>query len=452
MTETRETLIGEPAKALAQRVRQKTVSAAEVIRAHLDHIAQVDHAVGAFQLVRTTKALEEADSLVPADLPLAGVPIAIKDNVAVKGEPMRIGSSATSNQPSASDHEIVRRLRAAGAIVIGKTRVPELCAWAMTDGPFGSTRNPWNAERTAGGSSGGSAAAVAAAMVPVAHGNDGLGSIRIPAACCGVFGMKPGADIVPSNLGGNSWFGMAENGPLTTTVADAALMLSVLAYRPDLRDPTEPDRPLRIAVSTKAPALGVRVDDEFKAAALSMGKMLERAGHHVATADPPYFIKYAVVVLARWCAAVAEDAVGLNRRELESRTRTHLMLGRLARRLGRVSQDDRTRWRGLVGRFFSNYDLLLTPGLARSPLAVDQWSQRSWIVNMWASVSYAPFAAPWNLAGYPAACVPAGTHSDGMPLSIQLVSPDGNEARILSVAKQLEVLRPWRRHAPLGRA
>ena len=170
-----------------------------------------------------------------------------------------------------------------------------------------------------------------------------------------------------------------------------------------------------------------------------MGKMLERAGHHVATADPPYFIKYAVVVLARWCAAVAEDAVGLNRRELESRTRTHLMLGRLARRLGRVSQDDRTRWRGLVGRFFSNYDLLLTPGLARSPLAVDQWSQRSWIVNMWASVSYAPFAAPWNLAGYPAACVPAGTHSDGMPLSIQLVSPDGNEARILSVAKQLEV-------------
>jgi len=246
-------LIGQTAVALAGLVRSRRVSPVDIVQAHLERVAAFDDRVGAFQVVQATRALAEAESLAArgdlAELPFAGVPVAVKDNVPVAGEPMRNGSSATPTGPCETDHEVVRRLRAAGAIILGKTRVPELCAWGTTDSAFGITRNPWNLRRTAGGSSGGSAAAVAAAMLPVALGNDALGSIRIPAACCGLIGIKPGSGVVPSGVGANGWFGMSENGPLATTVGDTALMLSVLAGRRDLATPVEPRR-LRVALST----------------------------------------------------------------------------------------------------------------------------------------------------------------------------------------------------------
>jgi len=454
MSMSRAQFVDRPATALAKLVHTKVASPVQIVQAHLDQIASVDGNVGAFQLVRAHEALAEAEALSGrgdlAELPLAGVPVAIKDNVPVAGEPMRRGSAATSTDRSRRDHEVVRRLRAAGAIVIGKTKVPELSAWPTTDGPFGTARNPWNPQRTTGGSSGGSAAAVAAAMVPMAHGSDGLGSIRIPAACCGLVGMKPGLGVVPSELGVNSWSGLAANGCLTTTVDDAALMLSVLADKPGFRDIHEPDRPLRIAVSTAAPVRGVRVEEAFKAAAVRMGKLLQEAGHHVVVADPPYSFKIGVETLARWVTSVAEDAVGLSRRRLERRTRAHVLAGRVVRRLRRSASEDRARWRLRLDSFFSGYDLVLTPTLARSPLRADGWSQRSWTANLWASINYAPFTSPWNLAGYPAASIPAGQHSDGMPLSVQLASTAGRETLILSVAKQLETLSPWPRHAPLA--
>src|SRR5690606_17038967 len=143
------------------------------------------------------------------------------------------------------------RLRAAGAIVVGMTRMPELGVWGTSDGATGIARSPWAPERSAGGSSGGSAAAVAAGMVPVAHGNDGLGSIRIPAAACGLFGLKPGPGVVPCGLGPTDWCGLVENGVLATTVEDAALVLSVMAARPDLAAVAEPARPLRSDVSVR---------------------------------------------------------------------------------------------------------------------------------------------------------------------------------------------------------
>jgi amidase len=228
--------IGQTARDIAETVRAGKVSPVDAVRRHLEQIERIDGRIGAFQVVRAERAIAEAEALGArtdlSSLPLAGVPMAIKDNIPVAGEPMRVGSAATSDAPSPQDHEVVRRLREAGAIVVGITRLPELGIFGTTESVHGITRNPWNLERSPGGSSGGSAAAVSTAMVPVAQGNDGLGSIRIPSACCGLFGLKPGMGVVPSAVGIDSWYGFSENGPIATTVDDAALVLSVMAGRP----------------------------------------------------------------------------------------------------------------------------------------------------------------------------------------------------------------------------
>jgi amidase len=284
-------------------------------------------------------------------------------------------------------------------------------------------------------------------MVPVAGGADGMGSIRIPAASCGLVGLKPGADVVPADLGVSAWYGMAENGSLATTVDDTALMLSVLAGRSDFRDPQPPDRRLRIAVSTRAPLPVITVDAEFITATLESGNVLAGTGHTVESADPPAVpLRCVVGTFARWFGGVAQDVRGLDVRGLEHRTRTHVRLGLLAQRLGLVRPRDRDAWRQRLEPFFRRFDLLITPMLARTPKAAQLWSRRSWMANFYTDARFAPFAAAWNLAGYPAAAIPAGMHSNGMPLSVQLVAAPGGEKLVLSVAKQLELLRPWRRH------
>src|ERR1019366_3189335 len=222
-----------------------------------------------------------------APRPLPDVRIAMKDNVPVAGEPIRNGSPLSPDGPQPADHPVVARLKAAGAIVVGITRVPELCFFAATDSAFGITHNPWDLDRTPGGSSGGPGGAVAAGMGPVAHGADGLGSIRIPAACCGLVGIKPGSGVVPAHLGPNDWYGMAENGLLAPSVAARASVLSVMADNPQLAEVRDPDRSLRIGVSTKPPVIGVRPDIEHLRAVVRTVRMLEAAGHHVERVDPP---------------------------------------------------------------------------------------------------------------------------------------------------------------------
>jgi amidase len=446
-------LAGETACALAALVRKREATPADIVRSHLARIAEIDPAIGAFQVVRGEKAVVEAEMLARREdldrLPLAGVPIAIKDNVQVAGEPMRVGSLATPETPSAADHVTVHRLRSAGAIVLGLTRVPELCVWGTTDSVFGATCNPWNLRRTAGGSSGGSAAALAAAMVPLALGADGLGSIRIPAAACGVFGMKPGPGLVPAQLGISSWYGLAENGPMATTVEDAALMLSVLADRQDLAHADPPSNALRIAVSTRSPLTGVRIDRELRDAVLESANLLAAAGHLVEEADPPAPpVRSVAAILGHWFGGASQEAEVLDLRHLEPRTRTHVRLGRMARRFGLVRSADRDAWRAINDPFFRRFELLLTPVLASTPISCDRWSQRGWPANIYANLRFAPFAGAWNFAGYPAASVPAGVHSDGTPLSVQIVGSLGREGLILSLARQLEMLRPWPRHAP----
>ena len=437
---------------VAARVRAGEVSPREAVQASLDAIAALDPAVGAFQVVRGERALAEADAVAGrpdlADLPLAGVPVAVKDNVAVAGEPMRHGSAATSPDPREADHAVVRRIRAAGGVVVGLTRLPELGVWGTTDSAFGVTRNPWDLARTPGGSSGGSAAAVSAGMVPAAHGNDGLGSIRIPAACCGVVGIKPGTGVVPCDVGPTNWYGMTENGALATTAGDAGLLLSVLAGRPALAAVAPVDRPLRVAVSTAPPVKGLPVDPAYRDAAERVAAALEASGHDVVTADPPAPTAAALAVFARWFAGTLDDAEHVDRRSLERRTRVHASLGRLTRPLVRPGQ--RARLRARMRGFFTPYDVLLTPALAQRPIPAERWGERGWLANVVANARYAPFEAAWNLAGVPAMVVPAGMHPEGTPLAVQLVAPDGGEARLLSVAALIEQLMPWPRTAPVS--
>jgi amidase len=200
----------------------------------------------------------------------------------------------------------------------------------------------------------------------------------------------------------------------------------------------------------RSPLAGVRLDRELRASVLAIGDLLLRAGHRVAEADPPYRLKYANAIVAWWCAAVAEEAEALDRRRLERRTRGHAAVGRIARRLGLVRESDRESWRRASAQFFTGYDLLVTPALATAPIGVGPWSRRGWLANVLANARFAPFAAPWNFSGYPAAVLPCGMHSSGLPVGVQLVTGPGNEVLLLSVARQIETLKPFARHAPLA--
>jgi amidase len=447
------TLVGATAKQIARAVRRGDTSATQVVADHLEQIAISDPELHAFRVVRGGEAMVEAEKVDEQDdlanLPLAGVPVAVKENTPVAGLPTWNGSETARTAVAEDDHEVVRRLRGAGAVVVGVTRMPELGLWGVTDGPDGPTRNPWALDRTPGGSSGGAAAAVAAGLVPMAHANDGLGSIRIPAACCGLVGLKPGRGVVPCDLGVDDWFGLVEHGVLTTTVADAAVGFSVLAGRRPARL-TEPGR-LRIGVSLRPPAPGVRLDDPNRSAVATAAKLLVNAGHDTVTAEPRYPTGVQAAVLATWFASAYREAAGngLDLTALQPRTRQHVRLGKWAYERGYVRESDRIGWRERSVRFFAdrNVSVLLTPALASAPPPADGWAASSWRRSMIANTRYAPYAAPWNFAGLPALAVPVGVRPDGLPLAVQLVGPPDSELLLLSIAGQLEMMNPWQRLA-----
>lgn len=448
------TWVGATARQIARAVRRGDTSATHVVADHLDYIRAQEGLLNAFRVVRHGGAIAEAEAVDEQDdlanLPLAGVPIAVKENTEVAGLPTWHGSAAARRPVADRDHEVVRRLRGAGAIVVGTTRMPELGLWATTDDETAVTRNPWRTDRTTGGSSGGSAAAVAAGLVPIAHGNDGLGSVRIPAACCGLVGIKPGRGVVPSGLTADDWFGLAEHGVLATTVADAAAGFSVLAGR-DPAPLVEPSR-LRVAVSTRSPAPGVRPDRLSRDAVASAARLLVGAGHDTVNASPTYSTTLGIRTVLTWFAAAHRDATdaGLDLSALQSRTRRHAELGRWAWQRGYVRQDDRDVWRRRVGDWFADgsYDVLLTPALAASPPPATDWSLRSWRSNLLTCLRYAPYSAAWNIAGFPAIVVPMGVRPDNLPVAVQLIGPPGSELTLLAVAGQLEQASPWLRHAP----
>src|SRR5271168_25555 len=333
----------------AQLIAAGEISSRELVEVYLARIERFDVKLNAFRIVLGERARLEADQADArrgsgGERPLLGVPIAIKDDIDVAGELTAFGTNAQEG-PARADAEVVRRLRAAGAVIIGKTNVPELCLWPFTEtATFGTTRNPWELQHAPGGSSGGSAAAVAAGLVGAALGSDGAGSIRIPAAWCGLFGLKPQRGRVSMAPRPRGWHGLSVNGVLTRSVADSALFYDVAAGAIDIDSDrvaapvipfvsaaATPPGPLRIAYSTRVP-LGVisSLDADARRTLEETVATLRSLGHEVSERDPDYGADAIPAVLVRYLRGVHDDAAALEHPErLERRTRAMARLGGL---------------------------------------------------------------------------------------------------------------------------
>ena len=447
-------------------VRRGEVSSRELVQLYLERIERLDPQLNAFRVVLAEKALAEAaeaDSRRSGgeEAPLLGVPVAIKDNVDVAGELTTHGTRAYEGI-AGKDAEIVRRLRAAGAVVIGKTNLPELAIWPFTESEgWGTTRNPWDPARSPGGSSGGAGAAVASGMVGIAQGSDGGGSIRIPAACCGLFGLKPQRGRVSLMPASQHWHGLSVAGCLSRTVLDSAHFYDAVRgsapgdahSAPEPRSSfveaagTRPER-LRIAVSTK-PIQPGPVASEVKAGVRATAELLRGAGHDVRDHDPSWGFQLGAF-LPRYLAGIREDALAMPHPErLERRTRTLARYGGwldgrpLRRALAAESKHARR-----LGRLFDDFEVLITPTMARLPVRAGRWERKGTFSTINGVARYVPFTTPWNLTGQPAAAVPAGFSEGGLPLSVQLVGRAGDETTLISLAAQLESERPWADRRP----
>lgn len=443
---------------LAELIRAREVSPREAVEASLGRIDRIDRRLRSFRVVLGERALAEADQAAARleagdERPLLGVPVAIKDDVDVAGEVTAYGSAAHDPAPRAADAEVVRRLRAAGAIVVGKTNVPELTIFPFTESAaFGVTRNPWDERRSPGGSSGGSGAAVAAGLVPAALGSDGAGSVRIPAACCGLFGLKPQRDRIPLAPKREGWHGLNHLGPLTRGVADAALFLDVTADAPDgvryAEAARTPPGRLRIAASRNLPAPGPVAAEPIRAYEEAI-ELLRGLGHEVVERDVdwgPAFIH----VVSRYLRGIHDDAVAMpDQRRLERRTRGMARLGALVppSRVAKLRAGE-ADFAERVGATWADCDALLQPALAQLPLEIEQFEGRGalWTVNGAARLT--PWTGVWNVTGQPAASIPMGTASGGLPLAVQLVAKRDGEPGLLSLAAQIEAERPWADRRP----
>jgi amidase len=434
---------------LADLVRRREVRPRELVELAVRRIEELDGRLGAFRVVRAEQALAVADALELDDRPLLGVPLAVKDDVAVAGEVMTWGTGAM-DAPALQDDDLVARLRAAGAIVVGITNVPELTLWGFTETlTNGATRNPWDVSRTPGGSSGGSAAAVAAGLVPLATASDGAGSIRIPAACTGIFGLK----LTRGRLGwgerGELWAGLAIPGVLTRSVADTALAYTALTGLPWTRR-EDPGR-LRVAVSTATPPGVPRraLDQERRQAVLATASLLEGLGHEVHEQDLPITLSLARRVAVRYFAGAAEAEREVAHPELlERRTRRMAAAGRAAERFVASARAAQESDAAAFGPLFGAHDVVLTPAISGPPPRVGTWQGRGAMATWQGNVTQYPFTALWNHLGNPAIAVPSGFDVAGLPLSVQIAGRMGEEATLLALAAQIEEARPWAQARP----
>ncbi len=445
--------------ALAELVRSREVHPRELVELCLDRIEALNPRLNAFRVVMAEEALRAADEAADSDGSLAGVPIAVKDDTPVAGQATTRGSRSYG-PPAAADSEVVRRLRAAGAIPIGITNVPELMIWPWTASEAnGITRNPWDLSRTPGGSSGGSAAAVAAGLVPFATGSDGGGSIRIPAACCGLVGMKPTRGRVSTRPADEHWLGLSTYGPLARTVADSALLLDVMkgttaADRYTIAQPAvsyleaagSPPRPLRVAVSRKIPGgLPVPLSADQRGAWERMGQLLSELGHEVVERDPPYRLA-SIEFTQTWMRGIYEDSLQVpDRSKLERLTRQLAAAGRTLvpnRRAEKLRLQRGASAARILG-LWEEVDVLLTPGLASTPLPAEGGFGRPAPIAVNMAAIFTPWTPPMNLTGQPAVSLPAGLSPDGLPLAVQLIGRLGDEQTLYSLAGQIEAAQPW---------
>ena len=456
-------LMLKPVQELAALVRGGQLSAREVVSAALRRIEDLDDRVNAFVELDAERALAAADGIQPGDeRPYAGVPIAIKSNLPVAGLCMNFGSKFLAGHRPSHNAYVVRRLRDAGFVIVGTTNMPEFGILPTTEPRHsGPTRNPWDLERTPGGSSGGAAAAVAAGMLPVAHGNDGAGSLRIPAACCGLVGLKASRGRVSRGPDLGDSF-LASDGVLTRTVSETAALMDVLAGY-EVGDATWAPRPvepyaaavrrdpgrLRVAMTANNP-LDVDVDPECVRGMHAAGELLSSLGHEVETATPalpggdslPLFLEvfgpqislgvmYGELLAGR---PPEDDEVEPMSRFLFERAREQTSVAYLVA----VAQLQAVA-RGIVA-FFAEYDLLLTPTLAERPVPIGQihGCGSDPMEDLLRSGRFTPFTALFNVTGQPAISIPLGFGDDGLPTAAQLVAKPLGEDTLLQVAAQME--------------
>ncbi len=466
--------INYDALALAELVRQKEVKPLELVEATIERIERLNPELNAV----VTKMYDEARAGATADLPdapFAGVPFLLKDLLAAyKGVPMSAGSRYLKDFKPNHDSELVARYKRAGLLVVGKTNTPEFGILPTTENAlFGASRNPWDTTRTTGGSSGGSAAAVAAGIVPIAHANDGGGSIRIPASCCGVFGLKPTRARNP--LGpdfGDMFSGLIAEHIVSRTVRDSAAILDVTAgvapgdpyvapapVRPFLEEVGADTGKLRIAFTAKAP-LGTPVHPDCVAAVEDAAKLCADLGHEVVEAAPTLngemIVKSFMALWAAgnlWTVKSLSYAVGRmpEADELEPGTAALCEMGK------KVAADDyllAVQFLQIVGRqmaqFMSEYDILLTPTLGSPPLPLGSFASTSEdaLAGMRVATAFIPFTPIINATGQPAMSVPLYWNAEGLPVGTHFVARFGDEATLFRLAAQLEAARPWANRRP----
>ncbi|MGV9803170.1 amidase [Mycobacterium sp. NPDC003449] len=447
------------------------ITSEELVRRSLQAIAASQSTLNAFRVVLTEQAQADAAKADRArasgqQLPLLGIPIAIKDDVDVAGVPTRFGTTGRVREATA-DAEVVRRLRAAGAVIVGKTNTCELGQWPFTGGDgWGHTRNPWSRKHSPGGSSGGSAAAVAAGLVTAAIGSDGAGSVRIPAAWTHLVGIKPQRGRISTWPLAEAFNGITVNGVLARTVADAALVLDAASGNAegDLHTPapiqaadnvSRAPGPLRVAMSTKFPFNGfpARLHPEIQAALRGVADQLGQLGHSVVEKDPNYSPRMSWDFLSRSTAGLLDWAERLNGSahtvDYDERTVVNMRIGRLlSENALRKARTNEARMARRIGWIFNLVDVIIAPTTAQPPPLTHEYDRRGWYSTERRTIAACPVTWPWNLLGWPSISVPAGFTSDGLPIGVQLMGPEGSEPLLISLAAELEAITGWSARQP----
>jgi amidase len=466
-------LLWKPASELARLVRGGEISSTELVTAALERIEALQPALNAFIHVDADGALAMAGEIGPDDTrPFAGVPIAMKDTTAVAGMPYTLGSDMFGDFAPGHDSFVTRRIRDAGFVIVGKTNMPEFGILPVSEPRrYGPVRNPWDTERTPGGSSGGASAAVAAGIVPLAHGSDGGGSIRIPASCTGLVGLKPTRGRISRGPDLGDDF-LVQDGVLTRTVAETAELLDVLAgyevgdttWAPPPSEPfataaaREPGT-LRIGFTTTA-AIESTLDPECERATRQAAELLSELGHEVEEIEAPWGssdlmnafvlafgtpislgIYFGGAVTGREPSPELLEPLSWDMWQgIRDRSALDYLLSRT--QLGAVS-------RGIIA-LWDTYDVVLTPALAERPVRIgeiDACSDHPW-EDFRRSGRFTPYTAIFNVTGQPAMSVPLFHGDDGLPTAVQIAGRPAGEATLLSLGAQLEAARPWAGRRP----
>jgi amidase len=423
-----------------------TLTSRELVEDSLAQIERLNPTLNAFRCVMADSARATADAADARRAAgdqgrLLGIPVAVKDNMDVAGELTTHGTGAVTKAAS-GDSEVVRRLRAAGAVIVGKTNMGELALWGhfTSSKTHGVTRNPLDPSRSPGGSSGGAAAAVAAGMVAAAVGSDGGGSIRLPSAMCGLFGLKPQRDRVPLAPDDGHWHGLTAFGPIARSVEDAALLLDAIGDGGPFSDAVLGDPPkLRIGLALKPTLPNVRLAKPVREAIATTVDRLRELGHEVIEVKPSYGMLLPVI-MPRYLGGVATDAARLDRpEELEKRSRRMAAAGRrLSGRPLRRALEREPEIAKRINGVFDDVDLLVTPMIAKPTPRIDLSDGHGAFRTFNDAPPYVAWTAVWNYTGQPAAALPVGTDEGGMPQSVQLVARPHDERTLLALAAQYE--------------